>query len=1106
MYSLLKSVTFFFLLIVLISCKTAGEKNDYSKSKINNQKQFTSIKSNHSGISFNNVNQENNQHNVFKYEYFYNGGGVAVADFNNDGLEDVFFTANMSSNKIYINQGDFKFKDITEMANVNHAGNDWCTGVTIVDINNDGWQDIFISRSGWFQGEFKKLLRNLLYINNQDLTFTEKGKEYGFTDLSNTTQACFFDLENDGDLDVYFINHPIKLKKSELTDSVVKTLSKNYSFSDKLFINENNFFKDVTKERGLKNSTHSLGISSGDLNEDGYTDLYVSNDYAEPDFLLINQKDGTFKDESKQQLKHMSKFSMGVDIADINNDGFQDIINLEMLGADNYSKKMNMQSMNPRVYWQIVREGKHYQNMQNSLQLNNGNGTFSEISWLAGVAETDWSWCPLFADFNNDGFKDLFITNGYKRDILNKDYKASSDDFFKGQKLNFNEFKRSIPSSKKSNFIFENNKDLTFSDQSNNWFDGALVNSNGAACADFDNDGDLDIVINNLNDIASLYRNNNSENNNFIRFNILINNTCDFGAKVEILDKKNYQKTELSNVKGYLSSSEKIIHFGLAKNETVDSVLITWSTGEKTILNNLNINSFNTIKHENSKFFKSNKKDKSTLIKNVSSEVKIDYRHQEKEYDDYKREILLPHKLSQEGPFLDVADVNKDGLEDFFVGNGKGFAGELYIQLTNGQFQKSIQKAFESDKKCEDIGVLFFDYDNDGDQDLYVVSGSNEVSIENSTMLDRLYNNDGRGSFVKTNNVIPSIYASGSCVKASDFDNDGDLDLFIGGFQIPGQYPKAGKSSLLVNQNGKFKDLTNEFSPELESIGMVKDAVFADVNNDKKIDLIVAGQWMPIEIFINNGKTLERKSKEYNTIEDIGWFNTLVVEDINQDGFIDIIAGNLGLNTKHKASKAEPFKIYADDFDGNGTNDIVLGYYSEGTCYPVRGKQCSSEQLPNINKKFPSYNQFAMSNIFQIYGKEVLEKSIHFNATNFSTSILYSIDGNKYKISSLENSVQFAPSNDILAIDINNDSLNEFIIVGNYYPVEIETGRYDSHIGNVLFNDNGELKNIKNTGFFIDNDSRCIKSIIINNKPHLISSSNRGKLSVLTINQSKLLD
>ena len=1121
MLSIIRLTMFVFFFAVL-GCKdstkkTKDEQRKLTKVETKSVKQkpmFHLLSPEETGIDFNNINNDNDFVNYYNYEYFYNGGGVAIADFNNDGLQDIYFTANMSSNMLYINSGDLKFVNITNSANINSGEQDWCTGVTIVDINNDGWQDIFVSRSGWFRNKSASKLRNLLYVNNGDLTFTERGIEYGFTDLSSTTQACFFDADNDGDLDVYLINHPIifkdfktyKHKKGDFKDGAFdKNKNKEFIYSDKFYLNVNGKYLDKTNVKGFVNAGHGLGVVSSDFNNDGWQDLYVANDYTEPDYIYINQKNGTFKNEMLTAFKHMSKFSMGVDVADINNDGLQDIFNAEMLAKDNFSKKTNMKAMNPDLYWAFVDNGDHYQDMHNSSQLNNGNGTFSEIAWLSNIAETDWSWNPVFADFDNDGYKDLFVSNGYKRDVMSKDSSKKIGDIMRNEgDKKFSEFEHLIPSKKVSNVIYRNNKDLSFTEKTDDWSIRYDVNSNGAAYADLDNDGDLDLIINNINHPALIFRNENVEANNFIDFKLMSKNKIAYGSKIEILDKNNYQVSELTNTRGFQSVSESKIHFGLGNHTKIDSLLITWSNGKQTLLKNPQINKQHEIDLNNSSFSDINRANKREpyFVDNTKA-FNLEYTHKENEYDDYLNEILLPHKLSQEGPFMDVTDVNGDGLDDFFIGNGVGFVGELYIQTKSGTFNLSNQKAFNQDKLCEDLGVLFFDYDSDGDQDLYVVSGSNEHALGSPFMQDRLYENDGRGNFTKTQNVLPVMQASGYCVKSADFDNDGDLDLFVGGFLLPNQYPKPGKSFLLLNNEGTFKDVTNSIANGLQNIGMVKDAEFADINADGKIDLIVTGQWMPIEIFINNGTQFEKRTNEYGLSEHVGWWNSLLVDDLNNDGFLDIVAGNLGTNTKHKASKKEPFKIYADDFDYSGSNDIVLGYYNQGTLYPVRGKQCSSEQIPSINDKVKSYNEFGQLNLEQIYGNDKLNSSTHYNATNFKTSIFKNVNGETFDVESLTNDVQFAPTNAILNLDINKDGFNDLIAVGNHYPVEVETGRYDAHIGNVLINNGGFLlKNeaLKHTGFFANNDNRDMKKITIKDKDYLMISSNRDKIQFFKIN------
>ena len=1063
---------------------------------------FSLVPSNQSGINFTNFNKENNDYNYFAYEYFYNGGGVATADFNNDGLLDIVFTANMASNKLYVNKGDFSFQDITTTAGINSNTQDWCTGVSIIDINGDGYQDIFISRSGWFENDQQNKLSNLLFVNNKDLTFTESATKYGFTDQSRSNQACFFDMDNDGDLDMYLINNPkehTKTREYQNGDIRLVDVGSTYQDSDKLYENKNGTYVDITKKAGLVNSDYGLGIVAADLNQDGYQDLYIANDYSKPDAILINNGNKTFANATDQTLKHMSKFSMGVDIADINNDGLLDIFNSEMLGQDNYSKKVNMASMNPKLYWGFVASGYHYQDMHNSLQLNNGNNTFSEISWMANVAETDWSWCPLIADFDNDGYKDIFVTNGIKREVFNKDFNnkqgkglTENPALFEGA-INF------LPAKKSFNAMFKNNGDLTFTDSAMDWgLKTQAFNSNGAAYADLDNDGDLDLILNNMEDKAAVYKNNASKQNNALTLTVTNNGKIAYGATATLKDGVNQQVSQITNTRGFQSVSDHRIHFGVGNKSKIDSILITWPNTKKSWHTNLSVNTNHQIRYEDITAVNPANKKPTTLFKNVTREIGLTSKHQENEFDDYIKEILLPHKLSQEGPFIEVADVNGDGLDDFYQGNGVGYSGVLYLQTTNGSFKKSKQRAFVKDKMSEDLGVLFFDFDQDGDQDLYVVSGSNEHALTSTLQLDRLYKNDGKGNFTKTSGIIPSIYASGSCVKAADIDNDGDVDLFIGGFQTPGNYPQGGESQLLINNNGVFKNEIVSRTDGMSSIGMVKDAVFADINNDNQQDLILVGHWMAIEIYINNNGAFTNQSKKFGTQQGVGWWNTITATDIDNDGNLDLLAGNLGTNSKHKATNEQPFVIMAKDFDSNGTNDIALGYYNDNQLYPVRGLQCSSEQVPSIKANVSSYAEFGSLTFDQVYSNfDTNNAEIH-KATYFESAMLLN-QNNQFTFKALPKRSQVAPTNGILVLDIDSNGTDEIITVGNHYPVEVETGRYDAHIGSVMTSDFNTIS-LQKSGFFNDKDARDIDVITIKGVKHIMVSNNRDRIEFFKVN------
>ncbi|RMA64940.1 VCBS repeat-containing protein [Ulvibacter antarcticus] len=1073
---------------------------------------FSKLSSDKTGIDFVNVNEDNDVHNVYKYAYYYNGGGVAIADLNNDGLQDIVFTSNMEDNKVYLNKGDFKFQDISETSGINSEIQGWNTGVTTLDINGDGFEDIFVCRSGFYEDKDKAKVTNLLYINNGNLTFTESAAEYGLDGFYYSMQACFFDFDNDGDLDLYLLNHPNVFKEiqSGKNNTLLPDLPNESKFSDQFFVNESNKFVNKTKEFGLENRAHGLGVVAFDYNNDGYRDLFVSNDFKMPNIVLLNKEGKGFENTTETSLKHMAKFSMGCDFGDVNNDGFQDIVSVEMLAANNFRKKTNMMPMNTKIYWEYVNKGKQYQDMHNCLQLNNTNGTFSEIAWLSKIAETDWSWSPILADFDNDGFQDLYVTNGFKRDIHFKDFVGSKEmkEAKKQKSYSFESLTQKLPSTKTSNYMFGNNGDLTFSDKTNDWglFDPMF--SYGSAYVDLNNDGNLDLVVNNMNDKAQIYKNNGT-GNNYLKVYLKKGANYAYGSKVELYVTDLYQAKELANVHGYLSKSEDVLHFGISDKKKIDSLKITWYDQKITMLYDVKVNENLTVDYEKSDFNSLNSKNiKSLFFETANLNFNVNYVHREAEYDDYLKEILLPHKLSQEGPHIDVADVNNDGLDDFYVGNGSGFAGELYVQQVDATFLKMNQPAFIADKSYEDYGVLFFDYDNDGDKDLYVVSGSNEVPLDSKYMNDRLYANDGKGHFTRTKDVIPNIAASGSVARSEDIDGDGDLDLFIGGYLVPQKYPMAGKSTILMNENGSFIDRTATFSTGLENIGMVKDAAFTDINGDGKMDLIVVGHWMPVSVFINVDGSLENQSEKYGLNNTVGWWNTIYLDDFNKDGKMDFAAGNLGLNSKHKASEKGTFKVIAKDFDNNGTNDIALAYYENGSFYPVRGRECSSQQVPDIKKNFKSYTEFGNASFDDLYNYYDLSDAIKLEAQMFESSIFIN-EGNKFKIQSLPNDCQFAPTNGICGVDMDNDGQKELVMVGNFYPVEIETGRYDAHIGNVVsVNTDGSMKSIPfaKSGFFANGDARSMKEIIIGGNAYLMVTNNRNKIKFIRENSLSMIN
>ncbi|WP_226979536.1 VCBS repeat-containing protein [Zobellia roscoffensis] len=1065
------------------------------------------------GIDFSNDIVETDSLNYFNYPYMYMGGGVSAGDVNNDGLVDLFFTANMEPNKLYLNKGDFQFEDITEVAQV--AGDDrWFTGTTMVDINNDGYLDIYVSVSG--KGENR---RNLLYVNNGSsapsglVTFTEKAEEYGIDHNGHTTQSTFFDYDNDGDLDLYLANYSPTPFNSPVEFYQSKAAFPKLADSDILFKNNGNGgFVDVTEEAGILNFGLSLSATVSDFNGDGWQDIYVSNDFDSADFMYINNKNGTFKEVALSVLKHTAQYGMGADIADYNNDNLVDIAQVDMTPEDNKRSKANMASMNPLGFSKMVNAGLNYQYMQNSLQLNrgedsNGNPVFSEVSRLAGISTTDWSWSVLFSDLDNDGWKDITISNGTRRDINNRDYflKLQSRNHFGGVKLSAEEIQK-IPSEKIANYVFRNNKDLTFKNMVDEWGWEEKTFSNGAAYADLDNDGDLDFVINNIDHKASIYKNNNSDNNNYLK--VILQgpktNTNGLGAKIYVTTDSLEQFSELTLTRGFQSSVPPEAHFGLGKETMVKSVKIVWPDGTISLVENVGVNQTVSIDILTAKESKVKQKIGKRIFNSVESDsLGIDFVHAENVYDDYLDEPLLPHQTSMLGSGLAVADVNGDGLEDFYVGGASEQEGALFMQNNEGKFHRSNIEVWQRDSKHEDIGALFFDYDNDGDADLYVVSGGNEKSDDANFFQDRLYENNGDGIFMKTMNVLPYMNTSGSRVVAGDYDNDGDQDLFVGGRLVAGQYPWPTKSYILKNEGGIFEDVTEQLAPDFNQLGMITDARWTDFDGNGTLDLIVVGEWTPILFYSNVNGVFKNVTDATGLENTSGWWSSITESDFDADGDMDYVVGNLGLNYKYQASIEAPFEVYADDFDENGRKDIVLSYYNFGKLFPVRGKSCSSQQMPSLSKKFEDYNSFASAELDEIYGKEKLvEAEIHYQAETFATSYIENLGNGKFGLTKLPNEAQFSSVNKIISEDFDKDGLKDIVVAGNLYASEIETPRNDSSIGAFLKGDgNGNFVATKNqdNGLYLDGDVKDASLIHIKGNKFIISVRNNDTLQFVKI-------
>ncbi len=1085
---------------------TESTDSTSSNSTTNNQKGggFELLSPGRSGIKFANNLTEDVEQNYLNFEYIYNGGGVAIGDINNDGLPDVYFSGNEVPNKLYLNKGDLKFEDITDVAGV-AADDGWYTGVSMVDINSDGWLDIYVCKSDWRKkGEYNR--QNLLYINQKDGTFEEKAKAYGLAENGYSIQASFFDYDKDGDLDVYITNHPMEFG-SPVKDRDRKVANPPDATRDKLYENTGkNNFREIGKKAGIVNYAHGLGIVTADIDKDGWIDIYVTNDYEEPDFLYINQKDGTFKEEVQKMTNHISLFAMGVDIADINNDGWADIMTTEMLPENYKRSKTNMASMNPEKLTRMVKGGMHHQYMHNSLQLNRGNGRFSEISQLAGISKTDWSWACLLDDYDNDGLKDLFVANGYKRDVFDKDFaKESAKIIAKNNgKVPLHDLYEIMPSTKLTNYIYKNNGDLTFTNVSDQWGMDQKTFSQGAAIADLDQDGDLDLVINNLDDEAMIYENKASGNgNNYLKLKLKgkLFNTNGLGAKVTLNYNGTKQFKEMIMVRGFQSSSEPVMHFGLGDLSQIDEVIVEWLDGKTSVMKAVKTNQTLSLDYKDANGSKNISAASNQLFVEETNKI-LDqpFKHKENKFDDYKVQVLLPHKLSQLGPFTTTGDVNGDGLEDFYIGGAMNQTGALYLQTSKG-FKRKKVSAFEKDKSHEDMDALFFDADQDGDLDLYVVSGGTELPAKDAFYHDRLYTNNGKGIFTKSSE-IPETLASGSCVEAFDYDQDGDLDLFVGGRVIPNMYPYSTQTYLLRNDNGTFVDVAIETSREMVLQGMVTDAVWTDFNKDGAYDLIVVGEWMPVKFFQNQSGNFVEVTEQMGMSETTGWWNTITESDIDGDGDQDFILGNLGSNYKFHASPEKPFHIYSADFDGNKSMDIVLVKYDGDNEVPVRGRQCSSEQMPFVAQKFPSYNSFADAKVEDIFG-ENLEKALHYEAKLFE-SILLINDGGTYRIKKLPVEAQFSSVNSILTADFNQDGHLDLLLGGNLFGSEAETTRADASLGLLLTgNGEGDFKAMtpKTSGFNIPYDVKNMELIKIgkNKKAAVLVACNDDALRVFNV-------
>ncbi|WPP50710.1 VCBS repeat-containing protein [Catalinimonas niigatensis] len=1082
--------------IITLVFGTFSCQSDHAKEK---DILFTKLSSQDTGVNFINLNEENEIQNIIANDYFYNGGGVALGDINNDGLVDIYLSANQGQNKLYLNrgivEGRLQFEDITEQVGVS-AANGWRTGVAMVDINGDGFLDIYVCRSAEDQPMFRE---NSLYINNGDLTFTDQAYAYGLNDDSYSTQAAFFDYDQDGDLDMFLLNHSRQQISNAYDISRRNSQQRVPYVGNKLYRNDpssreerggvKGVFTDISDSLGIYGpaANYGLGVALADINNDGWIDIYASNDYTGKDKFYLNREGQVFEEKSDVLLTHMSQFSMGVDIADVNNDGWMDIFSLDMLPEDNQRQKELHWPDKYDLYQAMVKNGLHHQYMRNMLHLNRGIGEdslplFSEIGQLAGVSNTDWSWAALLADYDNDGLQDLFISNGFKRAFTNNYFLAYQADLLSQKKEGkpidqMQEILSKMPSNAVHNYMYRNTNGLFFSDQSAVWGFGEPTLTNGAAYADLDNDGDLDLVLNHLDAEAGIYRNNtDSSTHRFLKIHLKgkAGNIFGLGAKVQLYSGDSSLVRVQNPYRGFQSSMEPTLFFGLGEVKTIDSLMISWPTGEIQTLKQIRTNQTLTLDQTEAGLQKTaNQKPEKALF--VKSKSQINFKHEENAFIDFKLQSLLPRMYSSAGPALAGADVNGDGLMDIFIGGARGQSGSIFLQDTQQKYTESTASIFPRHAMSEDVDALFFDMDNDGDHDLYVVSGGYEYSENDDLLQDHLYRNLGNGNFEEVS--LPVMLSSSSCVQAEDIDGDGDLDLFVGGRIIPGRYPETPQSYILLNDGqGNFSIATDQIVPELSEVGMVTDALWMDVNQDQQADLIVVGEWMPVKVFINRNGKLEDESSTYFAENTEGWWHSLLAADFDQDGDLDLVIGNFGMNNQFQATSNRPVSLYYGDYDQNGAIDPIMNYYIGDQSYPSPTRDELIAQSPMFKKRFPDYASYAQARIADLLTPEEIKASRLLKAYQFETTYFENREGT-FVPKKLPTDIQFAPVFALAALDVNQDGHLDIVSGGNLDKMRARFGKASGNFGTVLLGDGkGDFKplNATHSGIQIKGEVRKI--------------------------------